>query len=72
VPGWRAELGAGVDRLQASPAYGEVRDFLPELRPAWWVLWAGLGLALIQLARRLASRPRREDALATRPILKQQ
>lgn len=33
-PAWRAELTAGLDRLQSSPAYGAVRDFLPELRPA--------------------------------------
>ena len=52
VPGWRAELGAGVDRLQASPAYGAVREFLPELRPAWWVLraWAALVAADALLA----------------------
>ncbi|SDF11037.1 Uncharacterized membrane protein [Blastococcus fimeti] len=52
VPGWRAELGAGIDRLQASPAYAAVRDFLPELRPAWWVLraWAALVAADALLA----------------------
>ena len=52
VAGWRAEFGAGVDRLQASPAYGAVRDFLPELRPAWWVLraWAALVAADALLA----------------------
>lgn len=52
VPGWRAELGTGVERLQAAPAYGAVRDFLPELRPAWWVLraWAALVAADALLA----------------------
>ncbi len=41
---WRGELRAGLSRLQASPSYGAVREFLPELRPAWWVLraWAAL------------------------------
>jgi hypothetical protein len=41
---WRGELRAGLRRVQASPSYGAVQQFLPELRPAWWVLraWAAL------------------------------
>jgi hypothetical protein len=37
-------ISAGLDRLTASAQYAAVRDFLPELRPAWWVLraWAPL------------------------------
>lgn len=42
--GWRGELASGVERLRASRQYAAVHDFLPELRPAWWVLraWAAL------------------------------
>ncbi|RBY78044.1 hypothetical protein DQ239_10135 [Blastococcus sp. TF02-09] len=41
---WRAGVSARFDRLTASPQYAAVRNFLPELRPAWWVLraWAPL------------------------------
>ena len=41
---WRTGASANLDRLIASPQYAAVRDFLPELRPAWWVLraWAPL------------------------------
>ena len=41
---WRTGVSANLDRLTASPQYAAVRDFLPELRPAWWVLraWAPL------------------------------
>jgi hypothetical protein len=41
---WRDELVAGADRLRTSRQYAAVREFLPELRPAWWVLraWAAL------------------------------
>lgn len=41
---WHAGMSDGLDRLTASPQYAAVRDFLPELRPAWWVLraWAPL------------------------------
>lgn len=41
---WSTGISAGLDRLTASPQYAAVRDFLPELRPAWWVLraWAPL------------------------------
>jgi hypothetical protein len=41
---WRTGVSAGLDRLTGSPQYAAVRDFLPELRPAWWVLraWAPL------------------------------
>lgn len=41
---WRTGVSAGLDRLTSSPQYAAVRDFLPELRPAWWVLraWAPL------------------------------
>ncbi|MDT0275672.1 HAAS signaling domain-containing protein [Blastococcus goldschmidtiae] len=41
---WNAGLAAHLDRLTATPQYAAVRDFLPELRPAWWVLraWAPL------------------------------
>jgi hypothetical protein len=41
---WRTGVAASLDRLTASPQYAAVRDFLPELRPAWWVLraWAPL------------------------------
>lgn len=43
-PSWDAGLAASLDRLTATPHYAAVRDFLPELRPAWWVLraWAPL------------------------------
>jgi len=41
---WRTGMSASLDRLTTSPQYAAVRDFLPELRPAWWVLraWAPL------------------------------
>jgi hypothetical protein len=41
---WRTELSARLDRVTTSRQYAAVRDFLPELRPAWWVLraWAPL------------------------------
>lgn len=41
---WRTGISTGLDRLTASPQYAAVRDFLPELRPAWWVVraWAPL------------------------------
>ena len=41
---WSTGISARLDRLTASPQYAAVRDFLPELRPAWWVLraWAPL------------------------------
>ncbi|MGY2064463.1 HAAS signaling domain-containing protein [Blastococcus sp. SYSU DS0619] len=41
---WRAELDERLDRLRSSRQFAAVRDFLPELRPAWWVLraWAPL------------------------------
>jgi len=43
-PAWHSEISAGLDRLTTSRQYAAVRDFLPELRPAWWVLraWAPL------------------------------
>ncbi|MGY2127673.1 HAAS signaling domain-containing protein [Blastococcus sp. SYSU DS0617] len=43
-PSWNAGLSAHLDRLTATRQYAAVRDFLPELRPAWWVLraWAPL------------------------------
>ncbi len=66
--GWYASMTG----VQASRVLAANLDFSFVIRPAWWVLWAGLGLALVQLARRTANRPRRDDALATRPILKQQ
>ncbi len=39
---WRADLDENLDRLRASRPFVAVRTFLPELRPAWWVLraWA--------------------------------
>ena len=41
---WSTGFSARLDRLTTSPQYAAVRDFLPELRPAWWVLraWAPL------------------------------
>ena len=41
---WSTGISARLDRLTTSPQYVAVRDFLPELRPAWWVLraWAPL------------------------------
>jgi hypothetical protein len=41
---WSTGMTARLDRLTTSPQYAAVRDFLPELRPAWWVLraWAPL------------------------------
>lgn len=41
---WSTGISARLDRLTASPQYVAVREFLPELRPAWWVLraWAPL------------------------------
>ncbi len=43
-PPLRGELADAVARLQATPAYRAVEEFLPELRPAWWVLraWGAL------------------------------
>ncbi|SDF26253.1 Uncharacterized membrane protein [Blastococcus aurantiacus] len=43
-PSWRTDLSSRLDAVYASPQYAAVRDFLPELRPAWWVLraWAPL------------------------------
>jgi hypothetical protein len=42
--GWRANLSRRLDRLHASGPVVAVANFLPELRPAWWVLraWGAL------------------------------
>jgi hypothetical protein len=42
--GWRRGLAQRLDRLHASPPVVAVAEFLPELRPAWWVVraWAPL------------------------------
>jgi hypothetical protein len=41
-PTWRTDVEERLDRLRTSEQFTAVRDFLPELRPAWWVLraWA--------------------------------
>ena len=41
---WRAELAQRLDRLHGSRPVVAVAEFLPELRPAWWVVraWGGL------------------------------
>jgi hypothetical protein len=41
---WRADWSRRLDRLHTSRPVVAVADFLPELRPAWWVLraWAAL------------------------------
>ncbi|MBN1091591.1 hypothetical protein JKP75_02765 [Blastococcus sp. TML/M2B] len=41
---WHAELTAGLARAQRSRPWLAVQEFLPELRPAWWVVraWAAL------------------------------
>jgi hypothetical protein len=41
---WRVNLSRRLDPLHASRPVVAVADFLPELRPAWWVLraWGGL------------------------------
>jgi hypothetical protein len=41
---WRRDLAQLLDRLHASRPVVAVADFLPELRPAWWVVraWGGL------------------------------
>lgn len=44
APGPRARLAALGTRAEQSSAVREVRAFLPELRPAWWVARAWLGL----------------------------
>jgi hypothetical protein len=40
-------LRADLDRLAQVPGVQEARDFLPELRPAWWVLRAALVLVVL-------------------------
>jgi hypothetical protein len=40
-------LRADLDRLAQVPGMQEARDFLPELRPAWWVLRAALVLVAL-------------------------
>lgn len=41
-PRIRRTVGVAVSRLTASKSYQAVREYLPELRPAWWVLRAYL------------------------------
>ena len=41
-PRFRRSIRAAVSAVSATQAYRAVRDYLPELRPAWWVLRAYL------------------------------
>lgn len=63
---------ASMTGVQASRVLAANLDFSFVIRPAWWVLAAGLGLALVNLATRSGSRISRDDALSTPPVLKQQ
>lgn len=46
---------ASMTGVKASHVLAANLDFSFVIRPAWWVLWAGLALALVQLARRPAN-----------------
>jgi methionine sulfoxide reductase heme-binding subunit len=46
---------ASMTGVKASRVLAANLDFSFVIRPAWWVLWAGLALALVQLARRPAN-----------------